>query len=53
MNKLAVHVMLGPRERKKVKDCVHFFFFFTLVTIAVVLLKQLSSLKKKKKLPVA
>ena len=44
MNKLADHVMLGPRKRKKVKDCA---IFFTSVTIAVVLLKQLSSLKKK------
>lgn len=43
MNKLADHVMLGPRERKSQRLCD----FFTSVTIAVVLLKQLSSLKKK------
>lgn len=53
MNKLAVHVMLGPRERKKVKDCVHFFFFFYFSDNSSSAVKTIELIEKKKKLPVA
>lgn len=50
MNKLADHVMLGPRKRKKVKDCAIFFYFSDNSSSAVKTIELIE--KKIKQLPV-